>query len=173
MLAESQPGSDVLLPMSLQQCSDAIKRAQILKEKMGLPKMLTAPAAQTCLPAGQQVHANTSGSASLQDSHATEGSLLERQSSLPSQPPVSSTVIGKAVSMPAGSSSMLRAYAAGALQDPVEEGQELEPSSPQRHVLGKYAADHGRYANTATVSTVCHCLLSAALALEFICFAVM
>ena len=130
------------LPMSLQQCSDALKRAQILKEKMGLPKTLSTPAAQMCLPAAKQIHADTLGSAPLQDNHATEGSLLERQSSLPSQPPLSGTVIGKAVSMPAGSSSILRAYAAGALQDPVEEGQENEPSSPQRHVLGTHTADH-------------------------------
>ena len=107
---------------------------------MGLPKTGSAPTSQMLLPAGQQVHAQLSGRASEQDSHATEGSL-DRQNSLPSQPPVSSTVIGKAVSMPAGSSSMLRAYAAGALQSPVEEGQEHEPSSPQRHVLGKAASD--------------------------------
>ncbi|KAL3163175.1 hypothetical protein ABBQ32_009583 [Trebouxia sp. C0010 RCD-2024] len=132
----------MLLPMSLQQCSDAIKRAQILKEKMGLPKTLSTPAAQMCLPAAQQIHADMSSSASLQDNHAREGSLLERQSSLPSQPPVSGTVIGKAVSMPAGSGSILRAYAAGALQDPVEEGQENEPSSPQRHVLGEIGNGH-------------------------------
>lgn len=124
-----------LLPILLQQCSDAIKRAQILKEKMGLPKPISTPAAQMLLPAGQQIHMYTSGSASVQDDHVTGGSL-ERQSSLPSQPPVSGTVIGKAVSMPAGSSSMLRAYAAGALQSPVEEGQEPDASSPQRHVLG-------------------------------------
>ena len=106
---------------------------------MGLPKTVSAPAAQMLLPAGQQILAQMSSSASLQDSDATEGSL-ERQSSLPSQQPESGTVIGKAVSMPAGSSSMLRAYAAGALQSPVEEGQEHDPSSPQRHVLGTSAA---------------------------------
>lgn len=128
------------LPILLQQCSDAIKRAQILKEKMGLPKTVSTPAAQMLLSAGQQTHAQMSGTvSSTQDSHATEGSL-ERQSSWPSQPPVSGPVIGKAVSMPAGSSSMLRAYAAGTLQSPVEEGQELEPSSTQRHVLGASAA---------------------------------
>ena len=108
---------------------------------MGLPKTVSAPAAQMLLPAGQQIHALLSGRASAQESHAAEGSL-DRQSSLPSQMPASGTVIGKAVSMPAGSSSMLQAYAAGALQSPVEEEHEL--SSPQRHVLGKAASDCGQ-----------------------------
>ena len=39
--------------------------------------------------------------------------------------------------MPAGSGSILRAYAAGDLQSPVEEEQEQIPSSPKRNVLGK------------------------------------
>ena len=136
--------SDMLSLNLLQQCSDAIRRAQILKEKMGLPKTVSAPAAQMLLPTGQQTHAQMPSSASLQDSPATDGPL-ERQSSLPSQQPESGTVIGKAVSMPAGSSSMLRAYAAGALQSPLEEGQEYEPSSPQRHVLGTRAAKHAAF----------------------------
>lgn len=37
-----------------QQCSDAIKRAQILKEKMGLPKSVAMPAAQMQQPAALQ-----------------------------------------------------------------------------------------------------------------------
>ena len=141
------------LPILLQQCSDAIKRAQILKEKMGLPKTVSTPAAQMLLSAGQQTHAPMPGTASAQDSHATEGSL-ERQSSWPTQPPVSGPVIGKAVSMPAGSGSMLRAYAAGTLQSPVEEGQELEPSSTQRHVLGAIAAVIGVLTNVQHTQTV-------------------
>lgn len=111
---------------------------------MGLPKTVSVPVAQTLLPARQQTHAHMSSSAWLQDSHATEGSL-ESQSSLPRQQAVLGRVIGKALSMPAGSSSMLQAYAAGALQSPVEEGQEQEPSSPQRHVLGMSAAGHAAF----------------------------
>lgn len=131
---------------------------------MGLPKTVSAPVAQMLLPASQQIHAQTPSSASLQDSHATEDSL-ERQSSLPSQQAVSGAVIGKAVSMPAGSSSMLQAYAAGALQSPVEEGQEQEPSSPQRHVLGTSAAGHTAFAivKQSAYAYVAHrfsCLLS-------------
>lgn len=151
------------LPILLQQCSDAIKRAQILKEKMGLPKTVSTPAAQMLLSAGQQTHAQMSGTASAQESHATEGSL-ERQSSWPSQPPVSGPVIGKAVSMPAGSGSMLRAYAAGTLQSPVEEGQELEPSSTQRHVLGATAVCAWSSAQYAALTDSIYLLFNIAVA---------
>lgn len=122
--------------LPLQQCSDAIKRAQLLKERMGLPKVVSTPAAQTLRPPAPQVHTCTVGSASSQEGHATQGSL-ERQGSLPSQQSPSGRVIGKAISMPAGSGSILRAYAAGALQSPVEEEQEQIPISPKRNVLGK------------------------------------
>ena len=118
----------------MQQCSDAIKRAQILKEKMGMPKLMSTPTHQTH-PA-EQIAPISVGTVSSQSSHATQGSL-ERQGSLPNQQPSHANVIGKATSMPAGSSSTLRAYAGSALQGTVEEVQEPTPSSPQRHVLGK------------------------------------
>ena len=104
---------------------------------MGLPKVVSTPAAQTLQPPALQVHTCTVGSVSSQEDHATQGSL-ERQGSLPSQQSPSDRVLGKAISMPAGSSSVLRAYAAGALQTPVEEGQEQVASSPKRNVLGKH-----------------------------------
>lgn len=104
---------------------------------MGLPKTVSTPAAQM-QPAAQQIPPHAQGNASLEDSPATQGPL-ERQGSLPSQQLPSSKVIGKAVSMPAGSGSTLQAYAAGVLQIPVEEEQEHTPSSPQRNVLGMLA----------------------------------
>ena len=121
-----------------QQCSDAIKRAQILKEKMGLPKTISTPAAQV-LPA-QHTALHAAGSPSSQGSHAAPDSL-ERQSSFPIQQPPSASAIGKAISMPTGSSSMLRAYAAGAVQTGVDEEQPQAPSSPQRNILGRCQHD--------------------------------
>ncbi len=118
----------------MQQCTDAIKRAQILKEKMGLPKSVATPAAQTQQSSGQlQPLSNTAQEA------GHEPGALERQGSLPNQQPASSRLISKAISMPSGSSNLLRAYAAGAIQmeNPVEEGPSSH--SPQCSVLGMKA----------------------------------
>ena len=123
-----------------QQCSDAIKRAQILKEKMGLPKSVAMPAAQMQQPAALQSLQQLPGSTtSSQQEESDEQGPLERQGSLPSQQPASGRGISKAISMPTGSSNLLRAYAAGAIHtsSPVEESLAASPNSPQRSVLGE------------------------------------
>lgn len=123
-----------------QQCSDAIKRAQILKEKMGLPKSVATPAAQMQQPAALQLLQQVPGSTtSSQQEESNEPGPLERQGSLPAQLPAPGRGISKAISMPTGSSNLLRAYAAGAIHtnSPVEESLAASPNSPQRSVLGE------------------------------------
>lgn len=128
-----------------QQCSDAIKRAQILKEKMGLPKSVAMPAAQMQQPAALQSLQQLPGSTtSSQQEESDEQGPLERQGSLPNQQPASGRGISKAISVPAGSSNLLRAYAAGAINtsSPVEESLAASPNSPQRSVLGESYQNH-------------------------------
>ena len=129
--------------MFLQQCSDAIKRAQVLKEKMNLPKSLAMPAAPGQQPSAAQTPMQMPSSTALhqgQDS-SVQGSL-QRQGSLPSQQPAAGKALSKAISMPNGASNTLRAYAAGAVQtgSPNLEGMAASPDSPQRSVLGRWAA---------------------------------
>ena len=108
--------------VALQQCTDAIKRAQILKEKMGLPKSLAL----------QQEQAQ-----SMEQDGSEQGSI-QRQGSLPSQQTAPGKGLSKAISMPTGASNTLRAYAAGAVStgSPVLEGAAASPNSPHRSVLG-------------------------------------
>ncbi len=123
-----------------QQCSDAIKRAQILKEKMGLPKSVATPAAQMQQPPALQSLQQLPGSTtSSQQEESDEQGPLVRQGSLPNQQPASGRGISKAISMPTGSSNLLQAYAAGAIHtsSPVEESPAASPNSPQRSVLGE------------------------------------
>lgn len=120
-----------------QQCSDAIKRAQVLKEKMGMSKSVMTPAAQLQQSATPQQLPE--GTASFQQDEDLEQGLLARQGSLPNQQPTAGTVISKAISMPSGGSHLLRAYAAGVAQtgSPVEEVSAPSPNSPQRSILGE------------------------------------
>ena len=133
--------TELICLLILQQCTDAIKRAQILKEKMGLPKPMATPVAQMQQSVNLQAPLQPSGvtAPQLQQDEQHEQGPLERQGSLPNQQLASGKLISKAISMPTGSSNLLRAYAAGAMQldSPVEEGVVPSPNSPQRSVLGK------------------------------------
>lgn len=135
----------------LQQCTDAIKRAQILKEKMGLPKSLAMPAAPGQQPSTSQTPLQAPGSTALQQEQAqsmeqdgSEQGSIQRQGSLPSQQTDSGKGLSKAISMPIGASNTLRAYAAGAVStgSPVLEGAAASPNSPHRNVLGEIGNGH-------------------------------
>ncbi|DBA94599.1 TPA: hypothetical protein ACH3X1_002181 [Trebouxia sp. C0004] len=84
------------------------------------------------------------GTTPSQQEESDEQGPLERQGSLPNQQPASGRGISKAISMPTGSSNLLRAYAAGAIQtsSPVEESLAASPNSPQRSVLGEIGNGH-------------------------------